>query len=291
MEQSFAGIDGRGEDSAGRLRLMAMKRWGALLMFLAIGCGSSNATTEPDAATDSATADIVSTVDTNDEEHGETAVDAGTEADAADAPDCAKLFGFRVRQPIRLPNQAAGLDLAGADGHGLKLDELTSQPCVAFDPSTGAVGWVPSIVELYVDPTSLRATQMTIFEDYIGQIQAYGPDEVDSYSIGLAPTRIAKNGIPFDLPKGWTSDPSFAQAADEIYRAIVHTFMPLVVLPPAGETCLGDKTCVVDFAAGGPGPTFFYIPVVKFAFWVDDASGAPPVPSIPTRFDLSFVQM
>jgi hypothetical protein len=270
---------------------MAMKRAPPLLIVLALGCGTSSANNvEPDAPADVEAVDSGEIIlDTSD---AQTDADALGEVDAIDAPDCAKLFGLRVRQPIRLPNKAAGLDLAGADGHGLKLDELTSQPCVKFDPSTGTVDWVPSVVELSVESTTLRATRMMIIADYLGEIEAKSPDEANTYLIGLAPMRIEKNGAPFDLPRGWTSDPSFAPAADELYRAIAHTFLPLVVLPPSGETCLADKTCVVDFPAGGPGgPTTFYVVAAGFAFWVDDASGAPPIPSTPTRFDLDFKQM
>jgi hypothetical protein len=129
---------------------------------------------------------------------------------------------------------------------------------------------------------------MTAYADYSGELKATSPDGAHSYVIALAPTQIRKDGAPFTIPTGWIDAPAFPPIADEIYRALVHTYAPSTTLPPDGETCLTDKTCIVGTAGD---VAYFYVRALGFSFWVDNRNAAQPVPSTPTRIDLQLVPL
>lgn len=191
-----------------------------------------------------------------------------------------------VSGAITLPNHAATLDLAGADGYGLTLGEAEMKLCQGaslgdqFGNGTLVSSWGDSS-EVWMDyyVGDRRARWLNLWAGYLGTLTATSADS-HTYVTGVG-TQVVKDGAPLTLT--WTDHAAF----DEVWRALMTTYAPTVALPAPGVDCVLAKRCVIgSFGVVG----YFYAKELGFALWVDDTTAAQPVPSIPTRLDVDLLR-
>jgi hypothetical protein len=229
-----------------------------------------------------------------------TNVGGQTKNDICTADQKAARWKKMVNEPLMPPSKAAGLDISGGPSwDGLTIDEAENPATGDAKPDGGNCqsenlgdpfgdgdlvnAWGDGQEVWFKYRVSTRkATQMVVWQGYIGEITAKSEDGADTWEIPLAPTPVKKNGTAATLDWVSPSHRNFDQPFNQIYRAMTHTFAPQIPLEPTGTTCFDSGRCI----QGSFGDVaYFYIPSLGWAMWIDNQNAAQPTPSIITRQD------
>lgn len=259
------------------------------------GCGARSGLLDPTvdaaAADETASADVavdsVVTADTL----ADSFVDSTPTLDAITAcspDDRAARWKMMASDPIAPPAHAATLDLGGADGAGITLAEAEAKLCPStdlgdkFGDGTRVAAWGDgNEVWLAYDPATKRASSLTLWTGYIGQVVAKGADG-HRYAVRVG-VPMTKDGAPLSIPVGWPfASPAFIDALDELDGALLHTFAPSI--PAPSPNCMAAKTCPAGHF--GPSEAFVIFTDVRFVVDVADRNATDAQHVTPNRLEL-----
>jgi hypothetical protein len=150
-----------------------------------------------------------------------------------------------------------------------------------FGDGTSVQQWgVNGEVWLDFDPATTKGKMVTLWPGYVGATSFNSASAMDHFSIAVN-TQIVKNGQPYTLD--WSNTAAFDAEIDELCRGLMATFTNQALDPP-GTLCTSSGKCTTGkFGTNG----FVYFKAVGLALWVSDTTAPQPVPSIPTRLDVS----
>jgi hypothetical protein len=257
------------------------------------GCGQTPANDRPDLAraTDAAI-DFSSLPDLSMRSDLSTSppVDQSAPADLAMACDPQTRWPQMLKEAIAPPGKAAGLDVVGANGQGLTVAQAQQIDCAGvpdgdqFGDGSQVIAWGDNKeVWLDYDPNSQRGIQLNVWPGYLGSATFASPNGLHGYAIPVGQP-ITRDGAVFALDWTGNNGQTFESQADELYRALIHTFAPTIPQAAPGVTCLAAKTCLKGLF-GNTG--YFDIPALGLTLFVDDVTLPPPGPSAPTEIALS----
>jgi hypothetical protein len=169
--------------------------------------------------------------------------------------------------PILPPNGAARLNLAGSDGDGgVTWEGLTIQQAEAINcqgvSQSDVLGYGTSDLDVLWDNGAVytaysiatdKLQQITLVAPYGGKLVATSLDGSTVYTIsvdGVTPITVSVNGGPTSsLSLDWLDAangvPSAVAVFDQIYRALMATYMPTYPPEPANLTCNQTGDCIL----------------------------------------------
>src|SRR5580704_1621134 len=167
-------------------------------------------------------------------------------------------------EPIRLPGQAAGLNLAPS----LTLAQAELIDCKGMDEgdewgdgsNTVAWGDEQEATFRYMPATGI-GNLIQVWTTYTGTLTFESPDGADTYVMQLH-RQVLKNGAPFPLGAGQQVSEA---AIDELNRAMTATFTSDALDPP-GTTCVESGKC--SFPPPTSVGTITFLPVALIV-WLD----------------------
>ncbi len=195
---------------------------------------------------------------------GAGSVDAGSPCDPA----------VIVSRPIVPPWHMMGLDLVGADGGLLTLDEAVAHNCAGVDaggrwPGGAGIAWGDAGQAAFrYDILSGRFEQAILSEGYSGKLTWHSADLVHTYVAAIG-SPILKDGAPF--PVDWADTAQVDIELTELYNGMVATFATGI---PQSLNCAVDGGCLVY--DDGIDPATFGVRPLHFNFVFGDAGDGGP---------------
>ena len=203
--------------------------------------------------------------------------DAGAQAPSAcTAADVNARWSAMDQAPILPPNHYANLNLLGASGSGITLEEAQSINCTGTLLPADATGgpsvvWgTASEVRMFYDEHSHVALQLLLQNGYAMPVTLSSRDGAHTYVLKLG-SPITKDGAPFGID--WTSTMTALPAATELDDAARATFAPHA----ATDTGCFDATpanCLV-IADDGAGHSYLGFRAANFYVVFDHGTTVP----------------
>lgn len=194
-----------------------------------------------------------------------------------------------TQMPLSPPRQAAGVDLAGGDAWtGITVEQAEQANCQS-DPAPDLFGrgnptrtWgLQAEVAFEYLAASRRIVGLRVSAGYQGALSFASADGAHRFQV-VPGAPILRDGAPLSLDWSAAGRRAFAAQADEITRALLFTFAPLLGADPPAVLCLDGGRC--SRGQGEGGAAWLEVPVLGLRLWVDQP-GVPALAAVVTRID------
>ena len=212
-----------------------------------------------------------------------------------DAPTKAKVWANMVKQPIKPPSIAGGIDLSGGPSwQGLTVEQaetpvrdaqgkVISGLCQGdaqgdrFGDGNQVIQWGDAgELWMHYRVSNRKGSFLVVWPGYLGTIDAKSRDGAHTVTIYVN-QQVQYDGQPMNLD--WHAPKQAGDWRNVIYDALLATFSPGL---PVDPDCTASGRCI----QGSFGDVaYFYIPAIGSAIWVANQNASPPTPSIPNRID------
>ena len=207
-----------------------------------------------------------------------------------------------LQQPIVLPLQFAGLNLAGATPAeqakfaGITLQEAEAINCTGVSGGPGTIFWGNNgEVEFDYSTSNYRVSDVVLSLGYTGKMTMH-----------QRPTsRFGQHTYVFELGQPIFRDGDIYEInwsdithhdLNEIFNAIMATFgaglVPLTTADPDENDCYGDGSCIIVQPSQAPGNggncLMAFLPIEGFLFQTDCTTNVQPTISIPITFQQQY---
>ena len=224
---------------------------------------------------------------------GDPSKEGTTKTETCSAPVKAKRWSAMVKEPVKPPRFAGGLDMAGGDSWaGLTIEDaekINCQSIAAGDNGGEAFNYWGDAAELVMTyrRSNHKGLRFIVRPGYRGVLTAKSPDGKHTYGFPVN-AQMQKDGAPFTLD--WTGDngKNFVGPADDIFRALMFTFAPGLPLDRDGVTCLDTGKCI----KGSFGDVaYLFVPAVGVGLFIENQNAPQPTPSIFNRIDIELAKL